>query len=104
MIIANCSTSAQYFHLLRAQMRRNYRKPLIVVAPKKMLKFRPASSEIYEFGAGKRFKRVSEDTNANIVDDDKVRKVLYCSGQVYYELEAKRQKEGNNDVAIVRVE
>jgi 2-oxoglutarate dehydrogenase complex dehydrogenase (E1) component-like enzyme len=104
VIIANCSTSAQYFHLLRAQMRRTYRKPLIVVAPKKMLKFRPASSDIEEFGAGKRFKRVIEDGSANLVADDKVRKVVYCSGQVYYDLESKRTKEGINDVAIVRVE
>jgi 2-oxoglutarate dehydrogenase E1 component len=69
-----------------------------------MLKFRPASSDIEDFGAGKRFKRVIEDTNADSVTDDKIRKVLYCSGQVYYDLEAKRQKEGVNDVAIVRVE
>jgi 2-oxoglutarate dehydrogenase E1 component len=104
LIIANCSTSAQYFHLLRAQMRRTYRKPLVVVAPKKMLKFRPASSDIEEFGAGKRFKRVIEDTNADVVADDNVRKVLYCSGQVYYDLEAKRTKDGIKDVVIVRVE
>lgn len=85
-------------------MRRTYRKPLIVVAPKKMLKFRPASSDIEEFGTGKRFKRVIENTNESAVADDKIRKVLYCSGQVYYDLEAKRQKEGHHDVAIVRVE
>ena len=85
-------------------MRRTYRKPLVVVAPKKMLKFRPASSDIEEFGAGKRFKRVIEDTNADVVADDNVRKVLYCSGQVYYDLDAKRTKDGIKDVVIVRVE
>ena len=104
IIVANCTTAAQYFHLLRAQMRRNFRKPLIVIAPKKLLKFRAAGSDIDEFKTGLRFKRVLDDTHETLVDDEKVRKVVYCSGQVFYDLEAARKKRSIDDVAIVRVE
>jgi 2-oxoglutarate dehydrogenase complex dehydrogenase (E1) component-like enzyme len=61
-------------------MRRNFRKPLVVVAPKKLLKFSSAKSSIEEFADGLRFKRVIEDVNPNRWDDDKVRKVIYCTG------------------------
>jgi len=104
MTVANCSTAAQYFHLLRAQMRRPFRKPLVVVSPKKLLKFRSAMSEFEDFKAGLRFKRALDDVNPNLVADDKVRKVVYCTGQVYYDIEAARAKRGINDIAIVRVE
>lgn len=104
IVIANCSNAAQYFHLLRAQMRRPFRKPLIVIAPKKLLKYRGAGSDIEDFQEGLRFKRAIEDNNPELVADDLVRKVVYCSGQVYYDLEAARKKRGANDVAIVRVE
>jgi len=104
IVVANCSTAAQYFHLLRAQMRRPYRKPLIVIAPKKLLKYRGASSDIDEFRAGLRFKRTLEDSHPTLVADDKVRKVVYCSGQVYYDLDLARKKRGIDDIAIVRVE
>jgi 2-oxoglutarate dehydrogenase E1 component len=103
-VIANCTTAAQYFHLLRRQMRRTFRKPLVVMSPKSMLKQKSVCSSIDEFGEGKRFQRVLEDQNANLVADDKVRKVVYCSGRVYYDLETAREKRGINDVAIVRVE
>ena len=85
-------------------MRRPYRKPLVVMAPKKLLKFRAASSELDEFKTGLRFKRVLEDTNDNLVADEDVRKVVYCSGQVYYDLDAARKKRGIDDIAIIRIE
>jgi 2-oxoglutarate dehydrogenase E1 component len=65
---------------LRRQLRRPFRKPLVVVSPKKLLRFKDAGSNIEEFKEGLRFKRVIGDMNKNIVTDDKVRKVLFCSG------------------------
>jgi 2-oxoglutarate dehydrogenase E1 component len=104
LVIANCTTAAQYFHLLRAQMRRSFRKPLVVIAPKKLLKFQGAKSEIEDFAPEVRFKRVIEDENPKRWEDSKVRKVIYCTGQVYYDLEQRRKDENHDDVAIVRVE
>jgi len=61
-------------------LRRNFRKPLIVVAPKKLLRFKDASSDIEEFGEGLRFKRVIEDPNKNLVAPEKVKRVIFCTG------------------------
>lgn len=102
--LANCTTAANYFHLLRRQIRRPFRKPLVVPVNKKLLKFRGANSNIEDFGAGLRFKRVIEETATDLVSDDQIRKVLLCSGQVYYDLEAARSKAGIKDIAIVRLE
>lgn len=104
MGIVNCTTAAQYFHVLRRQMRRSFRKPLIVVAPKKMLKFAPAGSDIEDFATDSTFLRVIGEQSKEMTSDDKVRKVVFCSGQVYYDLIAERTKRGMNDVALVRVE
>jgi len=104
MRVCNPTTSANYFHLLRSQVRRPIRKPLIVVSPKKLLKFKGASSDIEEFGTGLRYRKVIPDCGESMVADDKVRRVVFCSGQVYYDLEAARKKRGAWDVAIVRVE
>mmetsp|Transcript_28150 Transcript_28150/g.42588 ORF Transcript_28150/g.42588 Transcript_28150/m.42588 type:complete len:240 (+) Transcript_28150:2426-3145(+) len=103
MQVLNCSTAANYFHALRFHQRMSFRKPLIVVAPKKLLKFKGASSNIEEFAEGTKFNVIYKD-NHDLVAKDKVRKVVLCSGQVSYDLEAKREKEGINDVAIIRVE
>lgn len=104
MQVVNCSTSAQYFHVIRRQMHRTFRKPLIVVAPKKMLRLKDAGSEISEFDAGLRFKRVISNENSTAVSDDKIRKLVLCSGQVYYDLVKAREETKSNDVAIVRIE
>jgi 2-oxoglutarate dehydrogenase E1 component len=104
MQVVNCTTSAQYFHLLRRQLRRPFRKPLVVAAPKKLLKSKDAHSNIEDFGEGLRFRRVIQDTNKNLVAPEQVKKVIFCSGQVYFDLDAARTKSGRNDVAIVRVE
>ena len=102
--VCNPTTASQYFHLLRSQVRRPFRKPLVVVSPKKLLKLRQAGSDIEEFGQGLRFLKVIDDQGQNMTTDDKIRRVVFCSGQVYYDLEAERQKKGVNDVAIVRIE
>lgn len=104
MKVVNCSTASQYFHVLRRQIRRPFRKPLIVVAPKKLLKYKGANSNIEDFGEGLRFKRVLPDVHSGLVADNKVKKVLFCTGQIYYDLENERNKRGIKDIAIVRVE
>lgn len=83
-------------------MRLPFRKPLVVVAPKKLLKFKGAMSNIEEFGEGKRFLPLIEDQAS--LNPAQVKKVILCSGQVYYDLEAERTKLGRKDVAILRVE
>ena len=75
-----CTTAAQYFHLLRRQIRRPFRKPLVVPVSKKLLKFRGAGSKIEDFGTGLRFKRVLEDTATDLVSDSEIKKVVLCSG------------------------
>jgi len=104
MGIVNCTTAAQYFHVLRRQMRRSFRKPLVVVAPKKMLKFGPAGSNIEDFATDTTFMRVIGEQSTDMIAEDKVRKVVFCSGQVYYDLSAERNKRNLKDVTIVRVE
>ena len=89
---------------MRRQIRRPFRKPLIVPVSKKLLKFRGAASKIEDFETGLRFKRVLEDPATDLVSDDQIKKVLYCSGQIYYDLEQERTKRGIKDIAIVRVE
>ena len=98
------STAANYFHLLRTHMRMPFRKPLIVVSPKKLLRLKGACSTAEDFHEGQRFKPVIEDQNPDLVAPDQVKKVMLCCGQVYYDLEAERVKRGLNDVAILRVE
>ncbi|MEZ4648308.1 MAG: 2-oxoglutarate dehydrogenase E1 component [Candidatus Eisenbacteria bacterium] len=105
--IANCTTPAQIFHLLRRQMVRNYRAPLIVFTPKSLLRHPKAVSTIEEFTEG-RFQRVVEDPA--IRESKTVQRILLCSGKVYYDLAAERKKRGADGtadpdtVAIARVE
>jgi len=80
MKVVNCTTAAQYFHVLRRQCRRPFRKPLVVVAPKKLLKLKAAGSDIEEFDIGLRFKRVLPDEKKDLAQASKVKKVLFCSG------------------------
>lgn len=90
MQVVHPSNAANYFHLLRTHMRLPFRKPLVVVAPKKLLKYKGASSNLEDFGAGKRFLPLIEDS-ANL-NPAAVKKVILCSGQVYFDLEAERTK------------
>ena len=103
--IVNCSTSANYFHVLRRQMHKDFRKPLIVVAPKKLLKHRDAGCSIEEFGAGLRFKRTLGERNTDLVKDpNRVKRIIFCSGQVYYDLVKERDARKDHETAIITVE
>lgn len=101
--ICQPTTPAQFFHLLRRQAMRNWRKPLIVFTPKSLLRHPKATSELSEL-AGGRFQRVLPDTMAHTVNPNEVRRVLLCSGKIYYTLEQRREELKRYDVAIVRVE
>jgi 2-oxoglutarate dehydrogenase E1 component len=94
------STPAQYFHLLRRQMKRDFRKPLVVMTPKSLLRDRAAVSPVEEFVSG-RFREVLDDDAA---DPAEVRRVLLCSGKVYHELAKLRAQASSRDLAIIRVE
>jgi 2-oxoglutarate dehydrogenase E1 component len=102
--VVNCTSAANYFHVLRRQMKRTYRKPLIVIAPKKLLKHRDACSDLAEFGENTKFERVMLDKYDKLVAPEKVKKVIFCSGQVYFDLHNDRVKHNKNDIAIVRLE
>jgi 2-oxoglutarate dehydrogenase E1 component len=98
--VAVPTTPAQYFHLLRRQVRRNFRKPLVVMTPKSLLRHKMAVSPVDQFVSG-RFHEVLGDP----ADPERVRRVLVCSGKVYYDLVAKREEVGKaREVAVVRIE
>ncbi len=100
--VANATTPAQYFHLLRRQVRRSFRKPLVVMTPKSLLRHKLAVSTVDEFVTG-HFHEVLDDPT--VTDPRKVRKVIVCSGKVYYDLLTKREAENKvGEVAIVRLE
>lgn len=102
MQVANCSTPAQYFHILRRQVRRNFRKPLVIVTPKSLLRHKLCVSRLDEMGPNSAFHRVLPDTS--VTDDKAVRRVVLCSGKVYYDLLQARDAAGIKDIALVRVE
>ncbi len=111
MQVANCTTPANYFHILRRQMRRNFRKPLILMTPKSLLRHKRAVSTLKEMGPGSSFHRVLWDdaetrpgSTVSLVGDDKIRRVILCSGKVYYDLLEEREKRGIDDVYLLRVE
>jgi len=98
--IAIPTTPAQYFHLLRRQALRRWKKPLVVLSPKSLLRHRRATSALDELATGG-FQRVLDDRR---VFEEAPRRVILCAGKVYYELVERREKDGHDDVAIVRVE
>ena len=100
MIIAQPSTPAQYCHMLRRQTMRQWKKPLVVMTPKSLLRLPAASNSLAEVCAGP-FRKVLPDTTA---DPAKVRRVLLCSGRVYYDLDEHRRENGRDDIAVVRLE
>jgi 2-oxoglutarate dehydrogenase E1 component len=99
MVIAQPSTPASYFHLLRQQAYRRPRKPLIVFTPKQLLRLKAAASAVEDFTTGT-FRPVIGDT----LDPSGVRKVVLCTGRVYYDLLAERTKRGDTSTALVRLE
>jgi 2-oxoglutarate dehydrogenase E1 component len=103
MIVANLTTPANYFHALRRQLKRNFRKPLVLMTPKSLLRHKLAVSSLAEFGPGSRFQTVMSEVDALAPGAD-VKRVVLCTGKVYYDLLAERRARGVKDVAIVRVE
>lgn len=101
MQIVQPTTASQIFHVLRRQMVRNLRKPLIIMTPKSLLRNKDATSPLSEFTKGG-FQTVIPENKE--LKNDKVKRVLVCSGKVYYDLAKKREENGANDVAILRVE
>ncbi len=111
MQVANCTTPANYFHILRRQMRRNFRKPLVLMTPKSLLRHKKCVSTLEEMGPGSSFHRVLWDdaeykpgSTVKLVSDAKVKRVVLCSGKVYYDLFEEREKRGVDDVYLMRVE
>jgi 2-oxoglutarate dehydrogenase E1 component len=101
--VCNLTTSANYFHALRRQVRRNFRKPLIVMTPKSLLRAPEVASKLADMGPGTSFHRVLEEID-ELVSDDKVQRVVLASGKVYYELLKARRERKIADVALLRVE
>ena len=99
--VCNPTTPAQYFHLLRRQMHRSFRKPLIIMAPKSLLRNKLAVSRLEEFSGGQ-FEEIIDEISK--LDRSRVRRVLICSGKIYYELLAEREKNRITDIAILRLE
>ncbi|MGH6767943.1 MAG: 2-oxoglutarate dehydrogenase E1 component, partial [Xanthobacteraceae bacterium] len=111
MQVANITTPANYFHALRRQLRRDIRKPLILMTPKSLLRLKRAQSRLDEMANGTSFHRLLwddaqllPDEKIKLAEDGKVRRVVMCSGKVYYDLYEEREKRGVDDVYLLRVE
>ncbi|WP_026310158.1 2-oxoglutarate dehydrogenase E1 component [Neomegalonema perideroedes] len=109
-IIANCSTPANYFHILRRQLMRNFRKPLVLFTPKSLLRHKRCVSKITDFTQGSSFHRLLWDgaqvgeSSTVLKPDDQIRRVVLCTGKVYYDLLETREAQGIDDVYLLRVE
>ncbi|GAA4658140.1 2-oxoglutarate dehydrogenase E1 component [Bartonella pachyuromydis] len=111
MQVANCTTPANYFHILRRQIKRDFRKPLILMTPKSLLRHKRAVSFLSAMGPETSFHRlllddaeVLKDSVIKLQKDDKIRRVILCTGKVYYDLYEEREKRGIDDVYLLRVE
>src|ERR1700720_4188619 len=111
MQVAHCTTPANYFHILRRQLKREIRKPLILMPPKSLLRHKRAVSRLDELGQGSSFHRVLyddaqmlPDEKIKLVPDNKIRRVVLCTGKVYYDLYDEREKRGIDNIYLMRVE
>ncbi|HZD90573.1 MAG TPA: 2-oxoglutarate dehydrogenase E1 component, partial [Pseudolabrys sp.] len=111
MQVANCTTPANYFHILRRQLKREIRKPLILMTPKSLLRHKRAVSTLHDLANGATFHRLLWDDAQYLPNeaiklqpDDKIRRVVLCSGKVYYDLYEEREKRGIDDIYILRIE
>jgi len=112
MQVANCTTPANYFHILRRQVHRPFRKPLILMTPKSLLRHKKAVSSLADLAEGSSFHRVLHDdaqtrpalAGIRIRGDKDIRRVILCSGKVYYDLLDAREKAGVDDIYILRLE
>uniref|UniRef100_A0A8C7R1D7 2-oxoglutarate dehydrogenase complex component E1 n=1 Tax=Oncorhynchus mykiss TaxID=8022 RepID=A0A8C7R1D7_ONCMY len=104
-IIVNCSTPANYFHVLRRQILQAFRKPLIVITPKSLLRHPEAKSSFDDMLPGTHFQRLIPDSGPVCENPEAVKRIVFCTGKVYYELTRERNNRGNDDtVAIARIE
>ena len=109
-IVANCTTPANYFHILRRQLHRTYRKPLMLMTPKSLLRHKLAISDAADFTTGSSFHRVLWDdaerghSDTKLAADDKIKRVVMCSGKVYYDLLEERDARGIDDIYLLRIE
>ena len=99
MQVVNATTPAQQFHVIRRQLKRDFRKPLVCFTPKKLLRYPTCVSKISDFTKAN-FQEVLDDT----IDSKKVTRVAFCSGKVYYDLIERREKEGCSDITFIRLE
>lgn len=97
--VCNLSTPANYFHALRRQLKRNFRRPLIIMSPKSLLRHKECVSPLEEFTGG-RFQELIDDPD----QPSKARRLVFCSGKIYYDLADAKRRGGSDDVALVRVE
>jgi 2-oxoglutarate dehydrogenase E1 component len=111
MQVVNCTTPANYFHVLRRQMKREFRKPLVVMTPKSLLRHKKAVSLLSEMAEGSSFHRVLHDdaergrhTALTLAPPEKIRRVVLCSGKVYYDLLEAREEKGLTDIYLMRLE
>ena len=111
MQVANCTTPSNYFHILRRQMKRDFRKPLIMMTPKSLLRHKRAVSSLSEMAGDSSFHRllwddaeVLKNEPIKLVKDNKIRRVVMCSGKVYFDLYEEREKRGINDIYLLRLE
>jgi 2-oxoglutarate dehydrogenase E1 component len=109
-IVANCTTPANYFHILRRQLHRSFRKPLVLMTPKSLLRHKMAVSKASEFTTGSSFHRVLWDdaqhgnSTTALLPDDQIKRVIMCSGKVYYDLLEERDARGLTDTYLLRIE
>ena len=109
MIVANCTTPANYFHILRRQLLRDFRKPLIMFTPKSLLRHKKCVSKIEDF-TNDGFHRVLLDSSETdndeslLLPDKEIKKVILCSGKVYYDLLAERDSRGKSEIYLIRLE
>ena len=109
--VCNCTTPANYFHVLRRQLHRGFRKPLVLMTPKSLLRHKRVVSQLADFGPGTSFHRVLWDhaqigasDRVQLVPDEKIERVVLCSGKVYYDLFEERENRGTNNIYLMRVE
>jgi 2-oxoglutarate dehydrogenase E1 component len=109
--VANCTTPANYFHILRRQLHRKFRKPLVLMTPKSLLRHRRVVSDLSDMGPGTTFHRVLWDDaqshpggKIRLAADGEIRRVVLCSGKVYYDLYEAREAAGISDIYLMRIE
>lgn len=104
-IIANCSTPANYFHIMRRQIALPFRKPLVLMTPKSLLRHPEAKSDFSKMSEGTEFLRLIPEEGASADNPGKTKKLIFCSGRVYYDLTKARKERGlESEIAISRIE